>query len=86
MGWRPISEKPKDRQICAIRGERDMIITNIPYSATGDCWIDIFAERDAGHAYGKDAGIIAWIPDEEIPQLPDWILDNEPEPANPINT
>ena len=83
MGWRPISEKPTNKQVCAIRGERDMIITNILYDAGGDCWIDLFAEHDAGHAYTKDSGIIAWIPDEEIPQLPDWILDGEPEPKAP---
>ena len=78
--WRPVSERPKHNQWCHIRGQRNMVIVRILYKESDSgkgCWIDMFAEPEAGHGYDEDNGIVAWMPSEEINlDLPEEMLSD----------
>ncbi len=70
--WRLLkNEKPANKQFCWIRGEREMIVGGVHYDANSGYFIDLFATPEAGECYSESNGIIAWMPQEGIPPLPD---------------
>jgi len=72
MHWRLLKdEKPDNKQSCWIRGEREMILGGVHYDAGSGYFIDLFATPEAGECYSAENGILAWMPAEDIPNLPD---------------
>lgn len=73
--WRKVNDEPEDNQSCHIRGSSDMMRLNITYKREAKGWLDFFGTPEGGTFYSAKAGVIAWIPAEEIPDPPDAWFD-----------
>ena len=71
--WRRASDEPEHNQFCHIRGQSDFIRLSVCYKkdVTPHGWLDALATPGAGAFYTKEQGVVAWIPEEMIPEPPD---------------